>query len=220
MEPTSESFGALDLMEGLPRAKRSERDWLNALTYSVQSPPVVVRDVVLTPASISSYIINKEQIPGYIPTNTTAPDYYGGHRHGDNLFPESSRWNTDPSLRYRKLVVFTTATSVAQPKRGSLQCNFYSGTRMRILAGQRNQTSFCSPIAAADFTWFSKLQKTVARTFMIRICQWGVPVVAGIYDRHRHEFSGFGALMVSRQRVVHHGCRTENVRYPMGCNFG
>ncbi|PYR39139.1 MAG: hypothetical protein DMF90_00935, partial [Acidobacteria bacterium] len=25
----------------------------------------------------------------YIPTNTTAPDYYGGHRHGDNLFAES-----------------------------------------------------------------------------------------------------------------------------------
>jgi hypothetical protein len=44
---------------------------------------------------------------------------------------------------------------------------------MRILAAQRNQTSFCSPIAAADFTWFSKLQKTVARTFMIRICLGG-----------------------------------------------
>ena len=25
----------------------------------------------------------------YIPTNTTAPDYYGGHRLGDNLFAES-----------------------------------------------------------------------------------------------------------------------------------
>ena len=22
----------------------------------------------------------------YLPTNTTAPDFYGGHRHGDNLF--------------------------------------------------------------------------------------------------------------------------------------
>ena len=137
--------GRVDLMEGLPRAKRGERDFLNALTYSVQSPPLVVRDVVITPASISSYIINKEQIPGwlrgfdartgkvrwtfhtiprpgdygietwkddswayagkatvwsmmsadaelgyvYIPTNTTAPDFYGGHRHGNNLFAES-----------------------------------------------------------------------------------------------------------------------------------
>ena len=137
--------GRVDLMEGLPRAKRGARDYLNALTYSVQSPPLVARDVVITPASISSLIINKEQIPGwirafdvrtgatkwtfrtvpspgelgndtwendswsysgkvttwstmsadeqlghlYIPTNTTAPDYYGGHRLGDNLFAES-----------------------------------------------------------------------------------------------------------------------------------
>jgi quinoprotein glucose dehydrogenase len=137
--------GRVDLMEGLPRAKRGTRDYLNALTYSVQSPPIVVRDVVITPASISSLIINKEQIPGwirafdvrtgavkwtfhtvptpgefgndtwendswsyagkvtawstmsadeelgrvYIPTNTTAPDYYGGHRLGHNLFAES-----------------------------------------------------------------------------------------------------------------------------------
>lgn len=137
--------GRVDLMEGLPRAKRGARDYLNALTYSVQSPPLVARDVVITPASISSLIINKEQIPGwirafdartgatkwtfrtvpspgefgndtwendswsyagkvttwstmsadeqlghlYIPTNTTAPDYYGGHRLGNNLFAES-----------------------------------------------------------------------------------------------------------------------------------
>lgn len=45
--------GRVDLMEGLPRASRGARDWLNALTYSVQSPPVVVRDTVITPASIS-----------------------------------------------------------------------------------------------------------------------------------------------------------------------
>jgi quinoprotein glucose dehydrogenase len=137
--------GRVDLMDGLPRAKRGTRDYLNALTYSVQSPPIVARDVIIAPASISSLIINKEQIPGwirafdtrtgqlkwtfrtvpspgefgndtwendswsyagkvtawtmmsadeqlghlYVPTNTTAPDYYGGHRLGDNLFAES-----------------------------------------------------------------------------------------------------------------------------------
>ena len=31
-----------------------------------------------------------------------------------------SRWNSEPSLRYRKLAVFTTGTSGAQPKRISL----------------------------------------------------------------------------------------------------
>ena len=137
--------GRVDLMRGLPRATRGERDYLNALTYSVQSPPIVVRDVVIVPASISSLVNRKEQIPGwiraydartgevrwtfhtvpqrgeegydtwkdgsadyagkvtvwtlmsaddalghvYLPTNTTAPDFYGGHRPGDNLFAES-----------------------------------------------------------------------------------------------------------------------------------
>jgi quinoprotein glucose dehydrogenase len=137
--------GRVDLMQGLPRATRGERDYLNALTYSVQSPPIVVGDVVISPASISSLVNKKEQIPGwirgfdvrsgktrwtfktvpspgefgnetwkddswsyagkvtvwtmmsadeslgyvYIPTNTTAPDFYGGHRPGDNLFAES-----------------------------------------------------------------------------------------------------------------------------------
>ena len=46
--------GRVDLMDGLPRAKRGTRDYLNALTYSVQSPPIVVNDLVITPASISS----------------------------------------------------------------------------------------------------------------------------------------------------------------------
>ena len=143
--PTFGTNGKVDLMEGLPRAKRGERDYLNALTYSSQSPPFVVRDLVITPASISSLVIKKEQIPGYIrafdartgkvrwvfktvptpgefgndswesdswsyagkvtvwstmsadeelgrlylPTNTVAPDYYGGHRPGNNLFAES-----------------------------------------------------------------------------------------------------------------------------------
>ncbi len=137
--------GKVDLMEGLPRATRGRRDYLNALTYSVQSPPIVVKDVIITPAAISSLIKTKEQIPGwirafdvrtgkvrwtfqtvppkgefgsetwtdgsneyagkvtvwtmmsadeelgqvYLPTNTTAPDFYGAHRLGNNLFAES-----------------------------------------------------------------------------------------------------------------------------------
>lgn len=137
--------GRVDLMEGLPRAKRGARDFQNQLTYSVQSPPIVVGDLVITPASISSITINKAQIPGwiraydvhtgklvwafktvpgpgeygndswkngswqyagkvttwtimsadpalgylYVPTGTTAPDYYGGERPGNNLFAEN-----------------------------------------------------------------------------------------------------------------------------------
>ena len=137
--------GRLDLMRDIPRAVRGDRDWLNALLYSVQSPPLVVGDTVITPMSISSYNISREAPPGwmrgfdtrsgrtkwtfhtipqgdefgndtwggdswrvtgkvgvwslmsadaelgllYLPTNTPAPDYYGGHRPGSNLFAES-----------------------------------------------------------------------------------------------------------------------------------
>ena len=137
--------GRVDLMRDIPRANRDDRDWLNALLYSVQSPPIVVGDTVITPASISSYNITREAPPGwmrgfdarsgrtkwtfhtipqgdefgndtwggdswrvtgkvgvwsmmsadaelgllYLPTNTAAPDYYGGHRPGANLFAES-----------------------------------------------------------------------------------------------------------------------------------
>ena len=137
--------GRLDLMADIPRATRGERDWLNALLYSVQSPPIVFGDTVVTPMSISSYNNRREMPPGwmrgfdvrsgrtrwtfhtipqgdefgndtwggdswretgkvgvwtmmsidpelgyiYLPLNTAAPDYYGGHRPGANLFAES-----------------------------------------------------------------------------------------------------------------------------------
>ena len=137
--------GRVDLTRDIPRANRGERDWLNALLYSVQSPPLVVGDTIITPSSISSYNITREAPPGwmrgfdvrtgrtkwtfhtipqgdefgndtwggdswrvtgkvgvwsmmsadpelgllYLPTNTPAPDYYGGHRPGANLFAES-----------------------------------------------------------------------------------------------------------------------------------
>ena len=45
--------GWTDLVADLPRAQRGDRDWLNALLYSVQSPPFVVGDTIVTPSSIS-----------------------------------------------------------------------------------------------------------------------------------------------------------------------
>ena len=147
--------GRVDLMTGLPQAKRGAKDWQNKLQYSVQSPPIVVRNTVITPASISSYNMTMEQVPGwtrgwdektgklrwtfhtipqtgevgnetwlndawayrkvsgwsiysadedlgcvYIPLNTAAPDYYGGHRPGSNLFTRRcSAWMRGPQLR-------------------------------------------------------------------------------------------------------------------------
>jgi len=58
--------GRVDLMEGLPRAKRGKRDYLNALEYSMQSPPIVVRDVVITGASIADRRVTMGAIPGWV----------------------------------------------------------------------------------------------------------------------------------------------------------
>ena len=58
--------GRVDLTAGLPRADRDERDYLNAMLYSVQSPPVVVRDVVVHGSSIADRRIMKEAVPGWV----------------------------------------------------------------------------------------------------------------------------------------------------------
>jgi quinoprotein glucose dehydrogenase len=58
--------GRVDLTKGLPRADRNRRDYLNALLYSVQSPPIVVGDVVIHGSSIADRRINKEAVPGWV----------------------------------------------------------------------------------------------------------------------------------------------------------
>lgn len=137
--------GRVDLLADIPRVERSQRDWNNQMLYSVQAPPLVVGNTVITPQSISSLNVTREMPPGYmrgfdartgellwtfhtipqpgefghetwendawsftgkvgvwtnmsadealgllyLPVNTAAPDFYGGHRPGDNLFAES-----------------------------------------------------------------------------------------------------------------------------------
>ncbi len=58
--------GRIDLTQGLPRADRSKRDYVNALLYSVQSPPIVVGDTVIHGSSIADRRINKEAVPGWV----------------------------------------------------------------------------------------------------------------------------------------------------------
>ncbi|HSE97017.1 MAG TPA: PQQ-binding-like beta-propeller repeat protein, partial [Blastocatellia bacterium] len=56
--------GRVDLMKGIPRVKRGERDYLNALKYSLSSPPIVCRDTVITGSLIADRIVTKEAPPG------------------------------------------------------------------------------------------------------------------------------------------------------------
>ncbi len=58
--------GRVDLTEGIPRADRNKRDYLNAMLYSCASPPLVVGDVVVTGASIADRRVAKEAPPGWV----------------------------------------------------------------------------------------------------------------------------------------------------------
>ena len=58
--------GMVDTMVGVPRAVRGERDYLNALTWSIHSPPIVVRDRVIHGSHVADRRITKEAIPGWV----------------------------------------------------------------------------------------------------------------------------------------------------------
>jgi len=58
--------GMIDAMAGLPRASREDRDYLNAMLYSIQSPPIVVRDKVIHGSSIADRRTMKEAVPGWV----------------------------------------------------------------------------------------------------------------------------------------------------------
>lgn len=60
------NHGRIDLTHGLPRANRKKRDYLNAMLYSVQSPPIVVGDVVINGSSIADRRIDKNAVPGWV----------------------------------------------------------------------------------------------------------------------------------------------------------
>jgi quinoprotein glucose dehydrogenase len=57
--------GRVDLTVGLPRSTRGQRDILNLLTLSSQSPPIVIRDTVIVGSTINDRTITKEATPGW-----------------------------------------------------------------------------------------------------------------------------------------------------------
>ncbi len=61
-EPVSEfgDNGRVDLMDGIPRADRSTSDHRGHSWLGVASPPIIARDVVVTPTVISDFPIAKE----------------------------------------------------------------------------------------------------------------------------------------------------------------
>ena len=58
--------GRVDLMDGIPRARRGETDHRGRNLLGVSSPPIVARDVVVTPTIITDYAIRREAPPGWL----------------------------------------------------------------------------------------------------------------------------------------------------------
>jgi len=58
--------GMVDTMVGVPRAVRGARDYLNALTWGIHSPPIIVRDRVIHGSHVADRRITKEAIPGWV----------------------------------------------------------------------------------------------------------------------------------------------------------
>ena len=60
------SSGRVDLMTGIPRAVRGDTNYRGRNLLGVASPPIVARDVVVTPNIISDGAIRKEAPPGWL----------------------------------------------------------------------------------------------------------------------------------------------------------
>ena len=58
--------GMVDAMVGVPRAERESRDYLNAMVYSIFSPPIIVRDRVIHGSQVADVRITKEAVPGWV----------------------------------------------------------------------------------------------------------------------------------------------------------
>lgn len=84
--------GRVDLMAGIPRANRDDRDYLNALLYSCASPPLVVRDVVITGSSVADRRVMKESPPGWVQAFDVRT---GEHRWTFKTLPEEDEFGAD-----------------------------------------------------------------------------------------------------------------------------
>ena len=58
--------GRVDLMEDIPRAERGGTNYQGRNLVGVASPPVITRDVVVTPTIISDFVVRREAPPGWV----------------------------------------------------------------------------------------------------------------------------------------------------------
>ena len=58
--------GRVDLTDGVPRATRGATNYQGRNLLGVASPPIVARDMVVTPTIISDFVVAKEAPPGWL----------------------------------------------------------------------------------------------------------------------------------------------------------
>ena len=68
-----EGSGMVDAMVGIPRADREARDSLNAMLYSINSPPIIVRDKVIHGSQIADVRSRRKRCPDGSGRGTCGP---------------------------------------------------------------------------------------------------------------------------------------------------
>ena len=79
--------GRVDLLDGLPRATRGQRDNLNLLPLASQSAPLVIGDTIIVGSSINDFSITKEMPPGFARAYDART---GQHRWDFHNIPQSA----------------------------------------------------------------------------------------------------------------------------------
>ena len=86
-DPDFGDDGRVDLTDGVPRAARGERDVLNLLPLSSQSPPMIINDTIVVGSTINDRTITREATPGF----ARAYDIRTGrHRWDFHTVPQSA----------------------------------------------------------------------------------------------------------------------------------
>ena len=78
--------GRVDLTDGVPRATRGERDILNLLPLTSQSPPMIIRNTIIVGSTINDRTITQEGTPGFARAYDART---GGHKWDFHTVPQS-----------------------------------------------------------------------------------------------------------------------------------
>ena len=130
--------GRVDLTEGLPRATRGERDVVNLVKLSSQSPPIVVGNTIVVGSSINDRALTKEAPPGWARAYNAQT---GEHRWDFHTVPQSAdefgadswigeSWRYSGNTNIWSIMSADEATGVVYLPVGTPTNDYYGGQRL------------------------------------------------------------------------------------------